>query len=240
MYDGDVAYSDMLVGKILERRQQSNLDKNSIVVILSDHGEGFDHNYHFEHSQVIYDSGVKTVLMIKDPLVVANKVKKDKLVSNTDFLPTILDLLGISKKGLNLAGNSFSTLITQGIFLHAKSIFTFSKNYVFMQNQALTKFGVYDGRYKYIYSTSDDCLLNNQTDELYDISKDPKENNNIFNKQTKKGRQLKDLMLKYLSKYNLPSSAALPMKSSDVLKNESKSNTENRQDLIDSLKSLGY
>lgn len=240
LYDGNVAYSDMLVGKILDRLQQSNLDKNSIVVILSDHGEGFDHNYYFEHSRVIYDSGVKTVLMIKNPLVVANRGKEDKLVSNTDFLPTILDLLGISKEGLNLAGKSFSNLINKGIFLHVKSFFTFSKNYVFMQNQALTKFGVYDGKYKYIYSTSNDCLLNNQIDELYDISKDPKENNNIFNKQKKIGNELKGIMLRHLSKYNLPSIAPSQIKSSDVLKSLPNPNNENRQDLIDSLKSLGY
>ena len=47
LYDGEIRYTDEHVGKILATLERLNLDRNTIVVALSDHGEEFwDHGRH--------------------------------------------------------------------------------------------------------------------------------------------------------------------------------------------------
>lgn len=201
LYDGGIAYSDILVGQLLDKLKEKNLDKNTLVLLYGDHGEGFDHNYYFNHREVLYDSAVKIPLIIKDPL---NRLVKryDKSLQNTDILPTLLDLLGISFKvgtfdGKNLAPSINKNLLLR-FFSSSKSDFEYFTNYNF------SKFAIFDGRYKFIYSLANSCLLDNQVEELYDLKNDPLELKNLVNEQKEKAAKLKEKLMEHLAPYNLP------------------------------------
>ncbi len=201
LYDGGVAYSDKLVGQILNQIKKLNLEKNTIVLLYGDHGEGFDHNYFFNHRDVLYDSALKIPLIIKTPDT--NSKKSDLAIDNTDILPTLLDLLGIKYQDPNIYGKSFSSEFGLNPIRFGNIVSSGQKK-LFFSNHTLTKFAVLDGDYKYIYSLDDSCLLNGQNDELYNLKDDPKELNNLFESKPKIAQKLKDELFKYLSKYNLP------------------------------------
>lgn len=186
LYDGGVAYSDRLVGKILQGLKKKGLDKNTLVILYGDHGEGFDHNYYFNHRGVLYESSLKIPLIIKNPLI-SKQGFDDKFIINVDILPMILDQLGISFKR-----EDFDSRLNR-----KEGYFT---------NSSLTKFALIEGNYKYIYSLPSTCLLDGQTEELYDLKNDPAEFKNLIGEKKDLSDKFKMKLLKYLSSYNLPPS----------------------------------
>lgn len=58
LYDGDIASSDRLTANILASLKANGLDNKTMVLIYGDHGEGFDHNYNFDHGDTLYQSAV--------------------------------------------------------------------------------------------------------------------------------------------------------------------------------------
>lgn len=209
LYDGGVAYSDQLVGKILEKLKQTGLDKNTLVVLYGDHGEGFDHNYYFNHRAVLYDSAVKIPLVIKHPYLMSGR--SNILLQNTDIFSSVLQLLGVrTTSSADNADFSQEFSIFKSAPLGKKS-----REYVYLTNNTFTKFAISDGRYKYIYSLAGSCLLNNKTDELYDLEADPQELKNIYSEDHPTAKKLKDILFKHLSKYNLPPYQAPPSNPSD-------------------------
>ncbi len=188
LYDGGIREADYYVGEMLAKIKKLGLDKNTLVIFYSDHGEGFEHNYYFNHRGVLYDSAVRIPLIIKNPMFPFGS-RSEALMQNTDILPTILDLLGISQSDLNINGTSNG----------------YMRKYVYSVNNDWTKYSVFDGRYKYIYSLPNSCLANNQKEELFDLKSDKNELNNLANKEKHVRQQLKEQLFLYLSEYNLPS-----------------------------------
>lgn len=184
LYDGGVAYSDQLVGKILKMLEEKELDKKTLVVLYGDHGEGFDHNYYFNHRDVLYESAIKIPLIVKNPLTKV-KGKDDKLMVNLDILPMILKGLGISYDEEDFDSQT-------------------NRSQAYFANSRLTKFAIIEGNYKYIYSLPQSCLLDNQTEEAYDLKNDPGELKNLVSEKKDLSEKLKMRLLKYLSQYNLP------------------------------------
>lgn len=174
LYDGSIAYSDILFKKIITSIDRSGLADKSVIMLYGDHGEGFDHDYNFTHGGVLYDSSVKIPLIIRYPRPLkVNKI--NNLTDNTDILPTLLDLLKIDRLSLNLPGRSLAEIILGK--QDAGSLG--DKSYVHLVNDEVNKFGVVHNGYKYIYSINDACLNSGQSEELYDLKKDPEEKNNL-------------------------------------------------------------
>jgi len=180
LYDGEVIQTDIRVGSILKKLQELNLEKNTIVVFLADHGESFDHNYYFAHSIALYNSYVKIPLIIKHPLVQKDIKSQNQLIQITDIFPTVLKLLKVPDNNLRTDGISFHQLFANSTPIIPSN----GRKNVVMENSVLSKFAISDGRYKYIYSypyTKEEikCLYRGQTEELYDLKTDPQELNNI-------------------------------------------------------------
>ena len=199
LYDGEIAAADRLIGKILDNLKSSGLDKSTMVVFYGDHGEGFDHNYYFNHRDVLYDSAVKIPFIVINPAL-SGPPESDILIQNTDMLPTILDLVGINSTDYRFDGKSFA-----GIFSNFQSLFPqkVRDSSIFI-NSNWTKFGIADANYKYIYSLPQSCLNNGKREELYDLKADPEEKDNLIEKDRVKANEYKDTLFDYLSDYNLP------------------------------------
>ena len=215
LYDGAIASSDKLIGKIFDEVEELKLQKNTTLIFYGDHGEGFDHNYYFFHDQNLYDSFIKIPLIIKSPYL-NTLTKINTPLQNTQILPIILDLLSLSNEKIY---NKISMLNPN------------PSKYSFYVNNSLTKYAIFDGRYKFIYSTPGACLLNNNYDELYDVILDPYEKLNIISQKTTIANELKTKLLDYLGSNGLPS------KLEDI---SAKNNQKVDKKVINNLKSLGY
>jgi arylsulfatase A-like enzyme/Flp pilus assembly protein TadD len=94
-YDGEVAYSDHVVGLLMAGLEVLGRAAGTIVVVTADHGEGLgDHGEQF-HSALIYDSTVRVPLILWAPeRLPAGRVVGGQ-ASLVDLLPTTLALLGV-------------------------------------------------------------------------------------------------------------------------------------------------
>jgi len=92
-YDNAMLYVDAQVGKILDFIDANNLTNNTIIAITSDHGHdvGNRHNI-IGHGNSIYNEELIVPAMVFIPDTKPTRVKER--VSNIDFVPTLIDLLG--------------------------------------------------------------------------------------------------------------------------------------------------
>jgi arylsulfatase A-like enzyme len=94
-YDGAIRYVDENVGKILNELKRLHIDKNTIVVLVADHGEAMgEHNTYFCHGLGLYDDTIRVPLIIHHPKLKAKRI--GSLVRLVDFMPTLLELNGIA------------------------------------------------------------------------------------------------------------------------------------------------
>ena len=94
LYNGEVAYVDAQVGRLLEGISQRGLDANTIVLVTADHGEEFLDHGGFEHGHTHYDELLHVPLLIRAPNVQA-PATVHTTVRQIDVAPTLCELAGI-------------------------------------------------------------------------------------------------------------------------------------------------
>lgn len=113
LYQGEISYMDELLGRILDRLEETGLDKNTLVVFLSDHGEEFMEHGGFEHSKSLYEEVLHVPLILSLPGVIPQGKKIAAHAQLVDVPPTILDLLGMEIPA-SMQGTSLLSLISAG------------------------------------------------------------------------------------------------------------------------------
>jgi arylsulfatase A-like enzyme len=105
-FQGTIRFFDKCVGEILDALKKSRIADNTIVIFTSDHGIPYP-----GAKWCLYDPGIQTPLIMYHPgtELEGGKVFR-QLMSNVDFLPTLLDILGVDIPQ-NLQGHSFKDVI---------------------------------------------------------------------------------------------------------------------------------
>jgi len=94
-YYGLVTYSDMLVGRVLDKLAALGLDDRTVVIYTADHGDMMGGHRMFTKGFAFYEPAIRIPLIIRDPNGAPRGWKVEGAVSNIDFLPTTLELLGL-------------------------------------------------------------------------------------------------------------------------------------------------
>lgn len=89
-YYDEIGRMDEAIGRILQVLDERGLDRNTLVVFLSDNGAPFP-----REKGTVYDGGVRTPLIFRWPGVVPAGVRHDGLMSVVDLAPTFLAIAGI-------------------------------------------------------------------------------------------------------------------------------------------------
>jgi arylsulfatase A-like enzyme len=111
LYDGEIAYTDAAVGNLLTGLEERGLRRNTLVVLLSDHGEEFLDHGAMNHGHSLYDELLKVPLIFSLPgRIPANEVIP-RQVRLLDVTPTILDILKIKPES-HFEGVSLQPLLT--------------------------------------------------------------------------------------------------------------------------------
>jgi arylsulfatase A-like enzyme/Tfp pilus assembly protein PilF len=95
-YDGEVAFTDSLIGDFRRALQERGLLDTSLVILTTDHGEGLGDHGEMFHGYYIYDSTIHVALIVRPPAMADGGRLSDAPVSHVDLLPTILDAVGLS------------------------------------------------------------------------------------------------------------------------------------------------
>lgn len=190
LYDTEVMLADKEIGKILESINQSHLNNNTIIIIYSDHGEGFDHNI-FNHGSALYNSAIHIPLIIKD-IEKHRNYKIKSLADNSDLLPTILDLLKISYAKSEISGQTLVPDFNLVKPIGKKEIIVKTPYY------RSNKYALINEKYKLILSFSNKCLSNNQIEELYSYQTDYEELDNLLYQQREVTIEMKTKLIDFI------------------------------------------
>jgi choline-sulfatase len=94
-YDGEVAYADAQLGRVLAWLDEKGLRSRTLVVVTSDHGEGLGEHGEDEHMFFVYDSTLRVPLVLSWPGRLPAGARVGGQFRSVDLLATCLDLLGV-------------------------------------------------------------------------------------------------------------------------------------------------
>ena len=177
-YFACISYIDDLVGGLIKKLKELKLDKNTIIVFMSDHGFHLgDQQIWGKHSS--YELSTRVPLIIIDP---SQKIKGSKcfnFVELIDVYPTLADIAE-TKQPINIDGKSLYEFIERPNKVNQEPAYsqyqTFQKNRSFSDYMAYT---IYTKDFNYIEWQD---LKNNRKvvqKELYNMSDSRIEKENI-------------------------------------------------------------
>jgi arylsulfatase A-like enzyme len=179
LYDGEIAYFDSRFAVLLQAIRDAGLAEDSIVVFAADHGEEFLEHGHIKHCRTLYDTLIRTPLMLRVPGVPARAVAAP--VQNLDIVPTLLDYLGIDPAGQTFEGRSLRPIMEgeEGEEDGAGS-------HQFAWQGGLRSAS--DGRHKLIHD------IGFKSFELYDLRNDPKEKADVLTRERRVFHRLRETL----------------------------------------------
>lgn len=95
LYDGEIAWTDLHVARILERLESQGLKENTLVILTADHGEEFWERGNFGHRKNLFEESVHIPLVLRYPPSVPAGLRVQSPTSIVDVLPTVLEVLGL-------------------------------------------------------------------------------------------------------------------------------------------------
>lgn len=182
-YDGAISYLDRELGALLSKLKASGMLERSIIVITSDHGEGFGGHFVVGHGTSVYQSQVHVPLIIKLPGRRA-PVEDRTVVSAVDISPTILGLIGIPAPP-HLDGSDLFRLGQSGQRAVIAEAYGSRTAQFVPTDKEPAEVAMYAGRFKSIMRADGHS-------ELYDLKADPMEHLNVGPKLPGVARELHD------------------------------------------------
>ncbi|MDQ4064231.1 MAG: LTA synthase family protein [Actinomycetota bacterium] len=159
-------YLDSFVENIFDQYKKLGLYEDTIFVIFGDHGEGFGEHGRYLHGDTIYEEGIKIPLLIHDPKRFQEGERVEGLSNQIDILPTVLDMLGYEVEGGEYPGFSLLRPLPEDRTQFSSCI---------TDRKCMASIR---GDEKYIYHYDD------QPDEVFDLSEDPQETNDLADRYT--------------------------------------------------------
>ena len=94
-YDGEIAYADSAVGKLLTQLRAWGLYDDALIAVMADHGEALGDHGETTHGIFLYDETIHVPLLFKLPQERSAGKRVDSRAGLVDVLPTILEVTGI-------------------------------------------------------------------------------------------------------------------------------------------------
>ena len=179
-YDGEIAYADEIVGRLVRYLKSHQLYDRSTVIVVSDHGEGLGDHGEQEHGLFLYDEAIHVPLLVKQESNAGAGRRVADLVQHIDLVPTILDLVKAPVPG-GLRGRSLKPLLDGTGRLAQPSIYSEAlyARYHFGWSELTA---ITDDRYRYIRAPRE---------ELYDLARDARERSNVADERPKARQALR-------------------------------------------------
>lgn len=95
LYAGELRYTDTIVRSIVAAVDARAQGEDTLVFLVSDHGESFGDHGHISHNFHLYDSNVRVALLARGPGIAAG-ARERKLAQLADVFATALSAAGIA------------------------------------------------------------------------------------------------------------------------------------------------
>ncbi len=176
-YDGEIAYADRELGRLLDVVRKKSPAERTIIAILSDHGESLGEHGEYSHGVFLYDATLRIAFLMSGPGVPGGMRVKQQ-ARTIDFLPTVLELMGgkapTAVQGASLTpafkGQEAPTAVSYAETLYPKI------------NMGWAELrGIRTNHWKYVRAPKP---------ELYDLTRDPGETANVLASQSAEVQKL--------------------------------------------------
>lgn len=186
LYAGEASFVDYCFGKFCEELEELGFLENSAIVILADHGHPLaDHGKFLKGGDRLYNELLKVPFMIRLPG--GEKARETKAIAQyPDLLPTILEFLGLGNNTYSMHGKSFLRVLLNETDEHRK--YAISGYY-----EAIDRC-IRDQKWSYIQRPE------GQSDELYNLTEDPKETKNLVDEKPEEAKRLASAFGTYFKK----------------------------------------
>jgi choline-sulfatase len=178
-YDGEVAWTDTLLGRLRASLEARGLWDDALVVVTADHGEALGEHGETGHGFFAYETTLAIPFVVRGPGIRAGATMAGTL-RLIDVAPTVLGLLGLppmaGTTGENLAANLMAGTALGARTTYAESL-TPLVHYQWSDLRVLR-----EGRWKYILAPRP---------ELYDLTADPGEHTDLSTRETATARRLR-------------------------------------------------
>jgi choline-sulfatase len=161
-YDGEIAFADAQIGRVLQALGSGGRDKSTLVIAVADHGESLGEHGEATHAVLIYEATLRIPFIVAGPGVPGGRVVHER-VATVDIVPTALGLLGLPPPP-GLPGRDLRPALA-GERLHGEPVYSESL------------FGRLNCRWSSLrsWTEGDWKLINGAEPELYDLGRDPDE-----------------------------------------------------------------
>jgi arylsulfatase A-like enzyme/Flp pilus assembly protein TadD len=197
-YDGEVAYADAQLGRLLAPLEGGRSGQ-TLVVVTSDHGEGLGDHGEDEHLLFVYESTLRVPLLIAWPGTLPAGARVRGQFRSVDLMPTILGLLGVPAPPTS--GASRADALRQGSRLpdnesYVEALYG-SLRFGYAPLRALRSEG-----WKYI---------DLPRPELYRVAEDPGESRNLVDERSAVATKMKERLRAYDPARDAPAAARTPV-----------------------------
>jgi len=216
-YDGEVAWTDELIGRLDDALTRFGRRDDTLLVITSDHGEGLGEHEESVHGFFLYQTTLHVPLLVRGPGIVAGG-RLAVTARSIDLVPTILELAGVpAPQGVRLSGRSLAGAMRgQGGLLEAPA---YAEALLPLLHYGWSDLRMLrDGRYKYIQAPRP---------ELYDLARDPHEQHDLAAQESARADAMRNALAAILAKEK--ASAQSPASAAGV-----------PPELLEKLGALGY
>lgn len=167
-YDGEIAYSDEILGELVATLRSRGWYDTATIVVLSDHGEDLNEHGEEEHGLFLYNSTMHVPMIIKLPGQKNSGRHISAPVQHIDLLPTLASLSRIGAPSLR--GRDLSAALRTGKAIAPQGIYAEAlyAHYHFGWSELLS---LTDERYRFIEAPKS---------ELYDLDRDFNETTNLL------------------------------------------------------------
>ncbi len=177
-YDGEIRNADELLAEVLEALDDADLEDETLVVFLSDHGDEFFEHGGCDHINTLFQELVHVPLIVRGPGISRGRVVLEP-VSLLDVPRTLLELLGVAAPEA-MQGKSLASLMRGGSASPEPD-----RRYVYFETagRKVDLVGVRDARHKLVARRSGELV------GLFDLADDGGEHKSLLGRPEARAKQ---------------------------------------------------
>jgi arylsulfatase A-like enzyme/Flp pilus assembly protein TadD len=216
-YDGEVAYVDFELGRVMDDLEKRGLRERTLVVIAADHGESMGDHGELTHGLFLYGESMRAPLIVSLPDAIPAGRVASQTVSLMDVAPTMFSALGLTPPK-QVQGRSLLPLLFSDPADWVEVPVTMETMAPWHEHGWSPSSAVVAESFKFIAAPKP---------ELYDLEADPRELENLYDKNHSRAELMEKRLKALRSRY---SESSLEGKSSVKMDDRTR----------DRLASLGY
>jgi arylsulfatase A-like enzyme/lipoprotein NlpI len=191
-YDGEIAFADAQVGRLIRFLKSKGLYTNTLIVLSGDHGESLGEHGEKTHGFFIYNATLHVPFMIHLPGAASPRIVPE-LVSLADLMPTVLQTLKVDIPS-QVQGRSLLPLLNSKTKEREESRSLYAETFLPRLHFNWSELrGVESANYHFIDAPKP---------ELYDLTKDPGETQNLFAEKKAVGEEMRARLATLIQQYS--------------------------------------